>query len=69
MLISTFLCGFVLQSEWYCQNQVPEVDNISHGCYQALLPTFCRREPGNKANDDDDDDDDDNISYVCRFTA
>ena len=31
-----FTCGFVLQSDWYRQNKVAEVDNFSRGCYQAL---------------------------------
>ena len=29
-------CGFVLQSDWYCQTKEAEVDNFSPGCYQAL---------------------------------
>ena len=35
----------------HVNNDVPEVDSISHGCYQALsLPKFFRREPRNKAS-------------------
>ena len=28
--------GFILQSDWHHQSQAPEVNNFSHGCYQAL---------------------------------
>ena len=34
-------CGFVLQFEWYCQSQVPEVNNFSSRCYQTVSsPSF-----------------------------
>ena len=37
-------CGFVLQSDWYRQRQVPKVNNFSHECYQALpSPVFEER--------------------------
>ena len=53
--------GFVLQSDWYHQSKAPEVDNFSHGCYQALSsprfdvtrlspPPVLRREPGDEAS-------------------
>ena len=29
---------FVLQSDWYHQTQVPEVDNFSYKCYHAIFP-------------------------------
>ena len=29
--------GFVLQSDWYCQSEAPEVDNFPRGCYQAFF--------------------------------
>ena len=31
-------------------DDVPKVDSISHGCYQALSSSFMRRDPGNKAS-------------------
>ena len=40
--------GFILQSDWYRQSKVQELDNFFPRCYLLLL--FVRREPGNKAN-------------------
>ena len=46
----TCTCGFVLQSDWYCQTKAAEVNNFSSRCYQAFfLPLFFRREPEDEA--------------------
>ena len=35
-------CHFVLKSDWYCQIQVPQVDNFPYKCYHTLFPpSFC----------------------------
>ena len=36
----TIVCThhFVLKSDWYCQIQVPQVDNFPYKCYHTLFP-------------------------------
>ena len=46
--------GFVLQSDWYHQIQVPEVNSFPANVTRLSPPPFLSREPGTEANTDHD---------------